>query len=134
MDLPSARQRVHGAPVGRLGTVRPDGRPHLVPVCFAVVDEVAYTAIDAKPKSTLGLRRLRNIEATPATCLLVDHYDEDWALLWWVRLDGSARVVRSASESEAALRALTSKYRQYDTVAIPGPVIALEIAAWTMWP
>lgn len=116
-----------------MGTVTTDGRPHLVPVCFALLDEVAYTAVDAKPKSTLDLRRLQNIEATPATCLLVDHYDENWAHLWWVRLDGSARVVGSAPEVARAKVALTAKYPQYDTVAIPGAVIAFEIAAWASW-
>jgi PPOX class probable F420-dependent enzyme len=134
MDLTLARQRVRDAPVGRLGTVTLDGRPHLVPVCFALVDEIAYTAVDAKPKSTLHLRRLQNIEATPAACLLVDHYDENWTQLWWVRLDGSARVVTSVPEAAHATHALTTKYPQYDTVAIPGPVIAIEIATWTVWP
>lgn len=117
-----------------MGTVTSDGRPHLVPVCFALVDEVVYTAVDAKPKSTLDLRRLKNIEANPAACLLVDHYDEHWADLWWVRLDGSARVVASASEAARAKGALRAKYPQYDTVAIPGVVIALEITAWSVWP
>jgi PPOX class probable F420-dependent enzyme len=134
MDLAVARQRVRDARVGRLGTVTGDGRPHLVPVCFVLLDEIAYTAVDAKPKSTRQLRRLQNIEATPATCLLVDHYDEDWTQLWWVRLDGSARVVASAPEAAHATDALTTKYSQYDSVAIPGPVIALEIATWTTWP
>lgn len=83
-----ATQRVRDSRVGRLGTVTPEGRPHLVPVCFALLDEVAYTAVDAKPKSTLHLRRLQNIETTPTACLLVDHYDENWSRLWWVRLDG----------------------------------------------
>jgi PPOX class probable F420-dependent enzyme len=133
-DLTLARQRLHDARVGRLGTVTGDGRPHLVPVCFVLLDEVAYTAVDAKPKSTLHLRRLQNIEANPATCLLVDHYDETWTQLWWVRLDGSARVVASAPEAARATRALTAKYPQYDSVAISGPVIAIEIATWTMWP
>jgi PPOX class probable F420-dependent enzyme len=134
MDLILATQRVSDARVGRLGTVTRDGRPHLVPVCFVLLDEVIYTAVDAKPKSTLHLRRLQNIAVTPATSLLVDHYDETWSQLWWVRLDGSARVVASAPEAAQATHALTSKYPQYNTVAIPGPVIAIEIATWTMWP
>jgi PPOX class probable F420-dependent enzyme len=134
MDVALARQRVQDARVGRLGTLTLDGRPHLVPVCFALLDEVAYTAVDGKPKSTLRLRRIQNIEKTSATCLLVDHYDEDWAGLWWVRLDGSARVVTSATEADRARSALTTKYRQYDTIAIPGPVIAFEITAWSFWP
>jgi PPOX class probable F420-dependent enzyme len=134
MDLTLAGQRVHDARVGRLGTITPTGRPHLVPVCFALLDGVAYTAVDAKPKSTLELRRLQNINATPATCLLVDHYDENWTLLWWVRLDGTARVVGSPLETERAKNALVNKYSQYQSVAIPGPVIAIEIAEWVAWP
>jgi len=134
MELIVAKQRVYDARIGRLGTITLEGRPHLVPVCFALIDEVAYTAVDAKPKSTLSLRRLQNIEATPSTCLLVDHYDENWTDLWWVRLDGTARVVRSAAEAERAMNALTAKYSQYEVVAIPGPMIAFEIARWTVWP
>ena len=134
MDLKLANQRVLDARVGRLGTVTHDGRPHLVPVCFALVGEVAYSAVDAKPKSSLNLRRLENIHANPETCLLVDHYDEDWTHLWWVRLDGLARVVESAPEEERAKNALTTKYPQYRTVAISGPVIALDIARWVTWP
>jgi PPOX class probable F420-dependent enzyme len=134
MDLLLAKQRVHEARVGRLGTITLDGRPHLVPVCFALLDEVVYTAVDTKPKSTLELRRLQNIEANPVTCMLVDHYDEIWTRLWWVRLDGSARIVRSGPEAERAKNALSAKYPQYETVAIPGPVIAFEIAAWAVWP
>ena len=134
MDLTLAKQRVHDARVARLGTITPDGRPHLVPVCFALLDGVAYTAVDAKPKSTLDLRRLENIRETPATCLLVDHYDEDWTQLWWVRLDGAARVVGSAPEADRAKNALTTKYPQYENVAIPGSVIAFEITAWVAWP
>jgi len=129
-----AMQRVRDARVGRLGTVTPDGRPHLVPCCFAVLDDTAYTAVDAKPKATLDLRRLQNIRSTPATCLLVDHYDEDWALLWWVRMDGEARVADAPSEAERAKSALVTKYAQYGHVAIPGPIIAIEIASWVTWP
>jgi PPOX class probable F420-dependent enzyme len=134
MDLVVARQRVSDARVGRLGTVTPAGGPHLVPCCFALIDEIAYTAVDGKPKSTLDLRRLENIRQTPATCLLVDEYDENWAHLWWVRLDGTARIVTSGSEEELAKNALEFKYPQYKRVAIPGPVIAHEIAAWVGWP
>jgi PPOX class probable F420-dependent enzyme len=134
MDLVLAAQRVHDARVGRLGTMTNESRPHLVPVCFALVDDIAYSAVDAKPKSTLDLRRLRNIQDTPATCLLVDHYDENWADLWWVRLDGSARVVGPGAEDERAKDALRAKYPQYETVAIPGSVIAFEIEQLTAWP
>jgi PPOX class probable F420-dependent enzyme len=134
MDPSLARQRVHEASVGRLATITSSGRPHLVPCCFALCDDTAYTAVDAKPKSTLALRRVDNLVGNPAVSLLVDHYEEDWSALWWVRLDGTGRVVESPTESEAAKRALIGKYPQYRTVAIPGPMIALEIETWRAWP
>src|ERR1700722_9183945 len=127
MDLVRARQNLEDARVGRLGTITSDGRPHLVPCCFALVDEVVYTAVDAKPKSTVLLRRIRNIEAHPATCLLVDHYEEDWSALWWVRLDGRGRIVDSPAEAEDAKEALRAKYDQYRQLAIPRPGVALDV-------
>ena len=78
------------SPVAMLATVGPDGAPHLVPVVFAVHGDVVYTAVDAKRKSTKKLRRLANIEGNPKVTMLVDHYDDDWAQLWWVRADGIA--------------------------------------------
>jgi PPOX class probable F420-dependent enzyme len=129
-----ARQRVNEASVGRLGTITSSGQPHLVPCCFALREDTAYTAVDAKPKSTLTLRRIDNLVENPAACLLIDHYEDDWSTLWWVRLDAIARVVDSPVETEEAKRALVNKYPQYGRVAIPGPVIALEIHTWRAWP
>jgi PPOX class probable F420-dependent enzyme len=134
MDLTLARRRFGEARVGRLGTTRSDGGPHLVPCCFALVDEIVYTAIDSKPKSTLRLRRVDNILANPATCLLVDNYEEDWSSLWWVRLDGRSRLVASSLEVDEAKRVLTEKYQQYRDIAIPGPVIAIDVSRWSAWP
>ncbi|HEV7536536.1 MAG TPA: TIGR03668 family PPOX class F420-dependent oxidoreductase, partial [Acidimicrobiia bacterium] len=101
------------APVARLATVGPDGRPHLVPCCFAVDGDVAYSIVDHKPKRSAALRRLDNIAANPAVCLLVDHYEDDWTALWWVRFDGHARVVVDGPEHAAAVAVLCAKYPQY---------------------
>jgi PPOX class probable F420-dependent enzyme len=127
-------QRVEDARVGRLATVSGDGRPHLVPCCFAVVGRVLYSAVDAKPKSSLALKRLSNIRANPSAALIVDHYEEDWSALWWVRLDGTALVVESASERQRALERLAAKYPQYRATAPPGPVIAIDVQTWRCWP
>jgi PPOX class probable F420-dependent enzyme len=134
MELTLARQRVEHARVAHLGTTMSNGRPHLVPCCFALRGEVVYTAIDAKPKASLAVQRMKNIEASPAACLIVDHYQEDWSALWWVRLDALGRVADSSAETEQAMRALQAKYAQYHHVPIPGPVIALDIMRWTTWP
>jgi PPOX class probable F420-dependent enzyme len=134
VDAETARRRVADAPVGHLATVTPEGRPHIVPCCFALDGRWIYTAVDAKPKSTLALRRLDNVDAHGEATVLVDHYDEDWAELWWVRVDGTARVHESGPRRAAALAALARKYRQYRESPPPGPVIAIEITRGRSWP
>ena len=134
MDIEVARRRVDEARIARLGTVTPERSAHVVPCCFAVVGGVAYTAVDGKPKSTLALRRIANVVAHPQASLLVDHYQEDWSALWWVRMDGVARITDSPGELKTAKRALLGKYPQYEQVALPGPVIALDIRRWVAWP
>ena len=124
-----AEARLAAARVGRLATVGADGRPHVVPVCFALHEGTIVTAVDQKPKSTRALRRLENVRATGRASLLVDHYEEDWSKLWWVRVDGAAEVV----ESEAAIDTLAEKYEQYRTSRPAGPVIALAPERWRSW-
>jgi PPOX class probable F420-dependent enzyme len=124
---------VSQARVGRLATVSEQGLPHLVPVCFALHDDVVYSAVDHKPKRTTRLRRTANIEATGSACLLVDAYDEDWSVLWWVRLDGRGRVVADRAETERAIGALVDKYPQYREQPPGGPILALDITRWTGW-
>lgn len=121
------------ARVGRLATVGADGAPHVVPICFVLVADVAYSAVDHKPKRSMRLRRLANIEATGRACLLIDEYDEDWTRLRWVRLDGRGRVVEDAGERAIALAALAGKYRQYAGRTPHGPVLAIDIARWSGW-
>jgi PPOX class probable F420-dependent enzyme len=128
------RRLVSSAPVGRLATVRRDGRPHLVPICFVVTDEVVYSAVDDKPKRHRRLQRVSNIKATGIASLLVDEYDEDWSRLWWVRLDGRARLVDNSSEAERAIRGLSDKYPQYRDQPPSGPVLALDVERWVGWP
>jgi PPOX class probable F420-dependent enzyme len=93
-----------------------------------------YSAVDAKPKSTLSLRRLQNLKTNSSFSLLVDHYDEDWTTLWWVRVDGSGRVIEKGDEREHALGLLTAKYEQYRDTPPPGPILALDIERWRVWP
>ena len=127
-------RRIADARVGRLATVTDTGRPHVVPCCFVLIGDVIYSAIDAKPKSTHLLQRVRNIEVNPRASLLVDHYDEDWATLWWIRLDGSARTVTTATERSDALDLLAAKYPQYVEQPPPGPVLAIDVTGWRAWP
>jgi PPOX class probable F420-dependent enzyme len=132
-DQTLMRSRVDRARVGRLATVDADGRPHLVPICFALDGEVLYSAVDQKPKRSRRLRRLENIRRNPAVTVLVDHYEEDWSRLWWVRLQGEARVLDDGSESERALALLAEKYAQYRREPPAGPVVRLDIREWRGW-
>lgn len=127
------RRRVGEARSGVLSTVTANGRPHAVPCCFVLTDDVVYSAVDAKPKSTLALRRLDNLAANPAACLLVDCYDDDWSKLWWIRVDGTARVLVDGDERDHALDLLAAKYPQHQATRPPGPVIAMDITAWRSW-
>ena len=124
-----AEERLAAARIGRLATVTPAGRPHVVPVCFALADRRIFTAVDAKPKLTSSLARLDNVRATGRASLLVDHYEEDWSELWWVRVDGVAKVVGS----ERAIDVLAEKYAQYRESRPAGPVIAIEPERWRSW-
>ena len=94
------RARAAAARVGHLATVTPDGRPHVVACCFALEGDRVWTAVDAKPKATPRLQRLANLRAHPRASLLVDHYEEDWTRLWWVRIDGPARIHDDGPERE----------------------------------
>jgi PPOX class probable F420-dependent enzyme len=127
------RRLVSAARVARLATVDAGGAPHLVPFCFAVLDDVVYSAVDHKPKRSQALRRLANIAANAHACVLVDHYSDDWFDLWWVRLDGRGRVVTDPEEAARAVRALVAKYPQYAERPPTGPVLAVEVTRWTGW-
>jgi len=128
------RRRVAQARVGRLATVGADGQPHLVPVCFATTGDRLVTAVDNKPKTTTALKRLDNVLANPAVSLLVDHFEEDWALLWWVRVDGQARVVEESAELDTLLEPLHAKYRGHYGLRPPrGPAIVVDLRRWVGW-
>lgn len=135
MDEKEARRRFVAARVARLATVDAEGRPHLVPLVFAARGGEIVTAVDHKPKRSPRLRRLRNIAAHPAVCLLVDAYDEDWERLWWVRADGDARVLPPGTQDEytAAIDLLREKYAQYRQRPPDGPVIAVTVHHWHGW-
>jgi PPOX class probable F420-dependent enzyme len=136
------KARFTQSPVARLATISPGGKPHLVPVVFALVQDIqdiqdihdiVYTAVDAKPKTTQRLRRLANIEKNPQASLLVDHYADDWTRLWWVRADGVATIHRDDEQMHTGYRLLRARYPQYQSVPLNGPVIAVTVSRWSSW-
>src|SRR5690606_32625299 len=104
-----------------------------VPVTFAVAGGAVYTAVDHKPKSTRALRRLADIRANPRVSLLVDHYEDDWERLWWVRVDGHAFVLDDPDRMRGPIGLLAERYEQYRRRPPEGPVIAIMIDHWIGW-
>ena len=133
LTVAQARQRFAAAPVARLATVGPAGQPHLVPVTFALDGDRVYTAVDAKPKTTTDLRRLRNIRQDPRVAVLADHYEADWDRLWWARADGLASILGEPADRARALGLLAARYPQYRVSPPAGPVIAIAVERWTGW-
>lgn len=122
------------ARVGHLATASRDGRPHVVPVCFAWLPPVIYSAIDGKPKRTTLLRRVRNIIDTGRAALVVDRWSEDWKQLAYVLVEGPAVLLADGRERDEALILLTAKYPQYDDLPLnDNPVIKLTAERTVEW-
>jgi PPOX class probable F420-dependent enzyme len=129
----AARERLASVPVIHLATSDETGRPHLVVATFALDGDRIYTAVDAKPKNTRDLKRLRNIRAEPRVAVLADHYEDDWTRLWWVRADATARVVEDPAAMAEPVALLRERYPQYRETPPAGPVIAIAVERWTGW-
>ena len=125
--------RLTAARVARLATIDPDGRPHLVPIVFALDGDTLYSAVDKKPKRSTTLRRIENARARPDVTIIVDHYEDDWNRLWWIRLRGRARVLDDGEERERALTLLAEKYEQYRSQPPDGPVLAIDVTDVRRW-
>jgi len=121
------------ARVATLGTIAADGRPHLIPIVFALDREDLVTAVDGKPKRSSSLARLKNLARDPRATFLAHHYEEDWNQLWWVRVDGPASIEIEGAGFERALSALRKRYPQYETVPLGGPVIRVAVEHSSTW-
>lgn len=135
MSPDEARSLFAAARVARLATADAGGRPHVVPVVFALDGDTLVSAVDGKPKRTTALRRLANVAENPRVALLADHYDDaDWTALWWARADGTARVVPGEDpEGRRALALLRARYAQYRAAPPPGPALVVAVERWSGW-
>jgi PPOX class probable F420-dependent enzyme len=124
-------------PVARLATVTPRGRPHQVPIVFAAQGGRLYSPVDGKRKAGGEPARLRNVAATGRASVLLDHYDDDWSALWWVRLDGIAWVERAdVALLDRVAERLLAKYHQYQSLPVYAGEPALLVLRWervTAW-
>jgi PPOX class probable F420-dependent enzyme len=124
-DLNSAtiaeRNLLETARIAHLATADGGSRPHVVPVCFALVGGDIYTPLDEKPKRVEDsqLRRVMDVAANPVVCLLVDRYTENWRRLAWLQVRGRAAIIEPGSEIHAdALAALRTRYPQYRSMKL----------------
>ena len=62
--------------------------------------------------------------------LLVDHYDDDWSQLWWVRVHGGANEAVPTTEQLERSAAAFPAYPEPDAVT---SVIVLEPSEVTGW-
>jgi PPOX class probable F420-dependent enzyme len=127
------RERLASAAVIRLATADQSGRPHLVVATFAVDGDRVYTAVDAKPKRTRGLKRLDNVRVNPRVAVLADHYEDDWTRLWWVRADATAEILHDPAAMAGPIGLLRERYHQYRDDPPAGPVIAMTVERWSGW-
>jgi PPOX class probable F420-dependent enzyme len=104
-----------------------------VPITFVVDSDRVWTAVDGKSKRTTQLRRHANIRANPGVSLLAQHWDEDWSALWWVRADGIATITDAGASVVRIAGLLRSKYHQYESVDVSGPVVAVSVNTWRGW-
>lgn len=133
---PWALALLRDARVGRLATADAEGRPLVVPVCYVFDGARCYSAVDAKPKQTRNLRRLRNIAANPQVSLVVDVWDEDWSRLAWVIVEGHAQVLTAGDDFARAIDLLVAKYPQYEVLPLErqhGALIALTPKRVLSW-
>jgi PPOX class probable F420-dependent enzyme len=128
-----ARELFAAARLARLATADAAGRPHLVPLVFALDGDTVFSAVDDKPKRTRALRRLRNVAENPHVALLADHYDDaDWSALWWVRAEGEAQVL-DGDDAAPGLALLVERYAQYRAQPPAGPLLAVAVTRWSGW-
>ena len=134
MTEDEARARFAGARVAVLGTIGPEGAPHLVPVAFAMDGERIHLAVDSKPKRSGELARVNNLRRDPPCSLLVHGYDEDWRRLWWARADGRATVIDGAPGLERTFALLRDRYPQYgEGTRVIGPAMVVDVLRWSGW-
>ena len=122
--------------IAHLATADRRAVPHVVPVCFAVSGDRLYITIDEKPKRRPAamLKRVKNIAENPAVAVVIDRYDEDWARLGWVMLQGRAEILGEGCEHDDAQRLLRSRYPQLEGMSIAQfPVIAVRIGRAMSW-
>ena len=104
----------------------------MVAVCYVRLGDDLYVPIDAKPKTTRRLRRVRNLAENPRATFMVDHWDEDWRRLAWVQARGHGSLLAGA-ELAPIHAMLIEKYPQYAEVGLGDTAIRVAVSRWGCW-
>ena len=104
-------------PVARLALCELDDAPAAMPIVFARAAGALWMPIDGKPKrGDKRPARIAQLERIPGVMLVLDHYEDDWSRLWWIRLRCTATVVTGKHPDWGDVEAaLADKYPQYET-------------------
>ncbi len=133
----AALELVVNGRIAHLATADRDGRPHVVPICYAYESGYFYCVIDRKPKrDPLNLKRLRNIRDNPRVALVIDRYDEDWNRLAFVLIHGLAEIVTDVDVWAVAIEHLRARYSGYQTMPLTfaeNPVIRVAVQRYHFW-
>lgn len=122
--------------VAHLATVDSNKQPHVVPTCFALLDNHCYLSIDEKPKKVgpAELKRVRNIKINPSVALVIDRYSNDWSRLGYLLVQGRARVLENGREHALAVQLLKERYKPYQSMDLEArPIIAIDITNVVSW-
>lgn len=100
---PEQRTFLEGHEVCRLATSSKDGRPHVVPVIYALDGEDIIVATD------YGTRKLVNLKENPRAALVVDEYHPNRAVM----VEGECEVFERGEEYLRMLQVLLDRFETY---------------------
>jgi PPOX class probable F420-dependent enzyme len=130
------RTFIRSCRVAHLATADRNGRPLVIPVCYAFDGKSLFSPIDEKPKqsSPLRLKRIRNILENSNVAVVIDRYDEDWRQLGYVLIRGKAKILLRGEKHKKAVRFLRRRYPQYHRMMIDRrpiiQIVATHIKKW----
>jgi nitroimidazol reductase NimA-like FMN-containing flavoprotein (pyridoxamine 5'-phosphate oxidase superfamily) len=105
MDLASARRMFGGLPVVNVGTVGPDGAPHVVPLWFVWPEDAMYVSTRREG------RTWRNVQGDPRVSVAID-LGRSWVEIAGIVVEGLARPIPAEDVSmRAPISAWHEKYR-----------------------
>ena len=122
------KQFVAAARVCRIASVRPGGEPHAIPVCPVFDgDSTLYVDIGSRYAPAEGIRE------NPRIAVLIDEYDDNWALLKGVLLRCTVEET-GPEERDRAWEMIREKFPAYKPISWkPRLTLALRVYDWRQW-